>query len=97
MSLYYTLKLFLQFAGINCEAKTGRLPCSFENYTQITQTFVIIWYIDDIEANLSFGKIPCVYLHDILKRLLAKAAFDASFKCLFRSVSFCVTLNDLCC
>ena len=83
MNLYYTLKLFLQFVGVNCEAKTGRLPYSFENFTQITQTFVIIWYIDDIKANLLFGNIPFVYLHDILKRLLAKSGFDAAFMCLF--------------
>ena len=56
MKLYYTLKLFLQFVGINCKVKPGRLPCSLENFTQITQTFVISWYIDDIEANLPFGK-----------------------------------------
>ena len=42
-------------------------------------------------------KIPCVYLHDILKRLLAKAGFDASFMCLLGFVSFRNTLNDLCC
>ena len=42
-------------------------------------------------------RIPCVYLHDFLKKLLAKAGFDASFKCLFRFVAFRVTLNDLCC
>ena len=41
--------------------------------------------------------IPCVYLHDILKWLWAKACFDASFMCLFGFVAFRVTLNDLCC
>ena len=41
--------------------------------------------------------IPCVHLHDILKRLLAKVCFDASFMCLFRFVAFCVIFNDLCC
>ena len=42
-------------------------------------------------------KIPCEYLHDFLKKLLAKTGFDASFMCLFGFVSFCVTLNDLWC
>ena len=36
-------------------------------------------------------------LHDILKRLLAKACLDASFMCLSGSVVFRVTFNDLCC
>ena len=41
--------------------------------------------------------VPCVSLHDILKKLLAKACFDASFMCLFGYVAFRVTFNDLCC
>ena len=41
--------------------------------------------------------IPCVYLHDIWIRLLARVCFDASFMCLSRIVSFRVTFNDLCC
>ena len=41
--------------------------------------------------------ILCIYLHEILKRLLAKVCFDASFMSLFRFVSFRVTFNDLCC
>ena len=38
-----------------------------------------------------------MYLHDNLKRLLAKACLGASFMCLSRFVAFCVTFNDLCC
>ena len=30
--------------------------------------------------------ITCVYLHDIMKRLVANVSFDASFMCLFRLV-----------
>ena len=41
--------------------------------------------------------ITWVYLHDILKRLVANVCFDASFMCLFRLVGFRVTFNDLCC
>ena len=41
--------------------------------------------------------IPWVYLHDILKRLLAKVCFDASFMCLSRFVGFRVAFNDLGC
>ena len=36
--------------------------------------------------------IPCVYLHDILKRLPAKLCLDVSFRCLSSFVAFCVTL-----
>ena len=50
-----------------------------------------------LKQNFHLERILCVYLHDILKRLLAKACFDASFMCLFGFVAFCVTLNDLCC
>ena len=38
--------------------------------------------------------IPCVYLHDILKRLSAKVCFDPSFMCWTRFVVFRVTFND---
>ena len=41
--------------------------------------------------------IHCVYLNDILKRLLAKVCFDASFMGLFRFVDIQVTSNSLCC
>ena len=41
--------------------------------------------------------IPCVHLHEILKRLLANVCLDALFMCLFRFVAFRVTFNDLCC
>ena len=40
--------------------------------------------------------IPCVYLHDILKRLLANICFEASFMCLSRFVAFRITFTDLC-
>ena len=41
--------------------------------------------------------IPCVYLHDVFKRFLAKVFFDASFMCWFGFIAFRVTLIDLCC
>ena len=41
--------------------------------------------------------ISCMYLHDILKRLLAKVCFNASFMCLSRFVAFRGTFNGLCC
>ena len=41
--------------------------------------------------------IPCVHLHDILKRLLAKLCFEASFMCLTKVAAFRATYNDLCC
>ena len=88
MNSHYTLKLFLQFVDINCEVIRGRLPYSFENFTQITQKFVISSSIDDIETILPFGNIPCVYLHDVSKRLLAKTCYDASFMCFLDLLHF---------
>ena len=41
--------------------------------------------------------IFCAPLKKILKRLLAKVCFDASFMCLFRIVALCLIFNDLCC
>ena len=41
--------------------------------------------------------IPCVYLHDILKKLLAKISLDASFMCLSQFVAFRGTFNGLGC
>ena len=41
--------------------------------------------------------IPCVCLHDILMKLLAKLCLDALFVCLSRFVAFRVTLNNFCC
>ena len=41
--------------------------------------------------------IPCVYLLDILKKLLAKVCFGASFMCLSGFVGFRVAFNDLGC
>ena len=46
---------------------------------------------------LQLESIPCVCLHDLLMRLLAKLCLDASFMCLFRFVAFRVTFNDFCC
>ena len=36
---------------------------------------------------------PCAHLHEILKKLLAKVCFDASFMCLFRFDAFSVTFT----
>ena len=41
-------------------------------------------------------RILCVHLHDILKKLLAKVLFDASFTCFSWFVAFSVSFNDLC-
>ena len=49
------------------------------------------------EQSFQLESIPCVYLQEILKRLLAKLCLDASFLCLHRFVAFHVTFNDLCC
>ena len=46
-----------------------------------------------IEQSFQLESIPCVYLQEILKRLLAKLRLDASFLCLHRFVAFHVTLT----
>ena len=40
---------------------------------------------------LELESIPCVHLHDILKKLLVKVCYVASFFCLSRFVAFRVT------
>ena len=50
-----------------------------------------------LKQNFQLENIPFVYLHDILKRLVAKVCFDASFMCLCRFVAFNVTFDNLCC
>ena len=42
-------------------------------------------------------RIRCVYLHDILKKLLVKVCLDASFTCLSQFVAFRGTFNGLGC
>ena len=81
------------------EVSTGRSPCSFIIVVQLTQTFVISSYIEDIETNLPIGKHTFRALYDILKRLLSKICFHASFMCLSRFVAFRVFFNDtgICC
>ena len=41
--------------------------------------------------------LPCVYLHDNLKKLLGKFCFHAFFMCFFQLVAIRVTFNDSCC
>ena len=97
MNLHYTLKLFLQFVDINCEVITGRLPYSFEKFTQIKQKVVISSYINDIEANLPFGKNTLHVFTWHFKKIVGKNLFWCFIHVLFGFVEFCVTLNDLCC
>ena len=40
----------------NWEVSTGRFLCSFTNFAQITQNFILSSYIEDIETNLPFEK-----------------------------------------
>ena len=54
-------------------------------------------YIEELETNFPIGKHTLRVFHDILKGLLAKNCFDASYICLFRFVAFRVTFNGLIC
>ena len=64
------------------------------NYTNFPHQFVNWWYWN---KSSNWKNLFYVYLHDELKRLLAKVCFDASFMCLSRFVAFRITFNDLCC
>ena len=75
MNLYYTLKLFLQFVGINCKVKSGRSPYTWENFTQITQTFVISWYIDDIATNFPIWKHTLRVFTRYFQEIVGKGLF----------------------
>ena len=48
----------------NWEVSTGRSLCSFTNFAQITQNFLLSSYIEDIETNLPFEKayLACIYM-----------------------------------
>ena len=56
MNLYYILSCICSLLTSNLEVTIGRLRYSFHNFTQVTQTFVISSYIDDIETNLPIAK-----------------------------------------
>ena len=75
----------------NWEVSTSRLPYNFSNFPQITHFFCRLMALKQI---FQLQSIPCLHLHDILKRLLAKVCFDASFMCLSRFAAFRVTFND---
>ena len=47
---------FCSLLTSNWEVSTGLSPCSFINFDQITQNFVLSSFIKDIATNLPFGK-----------------------------------------
>ena len=47
---------FCSLLTSNWEVSTGRSPCSFISFDQITQNFVLSSFIKDIAANLPFRK-----------------------------------------
>ena len=53
--------------------------------------------LNTLKQIIQLENIPCVYLHDNLKKLVAKVCFDASFLCLSRFVAFRFILNEVCC
>ena len=61
------------------------------NYTKFCHKVRIL---KTLKQMLQLESIPCVYLRDILERLLAKRyCFDATFMCLSRFVAFRLTFN----
>ena len=84
---------FCSLLTSNWKFSTSRLHYSFVNFIQITHFYVISSYIDDIETNLPILKHTSRTLHEILKRMLAKVCFDASFMCLSRFDAVSVTFT----
>ena len=87
---------FCRSLAWNWEVSTGRSLNSFFVFSQVAQHSVISSYIEILNKIFWLEKLPCVCLHDILKRLLAKICLLASFMCLTEFVAVCVTLNDSC-
>ena len=75
------------------EVTAGRCVYNLINFVQITQNFVISLLLKTLKQILQLESIPWMYLHNILKRLLAKVCFDASFRCLSRFLAFRVTFR----
>ena len=53
--------------------------------------------LNTLKWTFQLENISCVYLHDILKKVVAKVCFDASFMCLSRFLAFRLNFNELCC
>ena len=80
---------FCSLLTSNWEFSTSCLLYGFINFTQITQFFCHnVRILITLKHIFQLESILCVYLHDILKRLVTKVCFDALFTCLFRSVVF---------
>ena len=80
---------FCSLMTSNWEVSSSRLHYSFIKFTQIAKTFVISWYIDDIETNLPIGRHAFVCLM-MFWRIVRKIFLDASCFCLSRFVAFFV-------
>ena len=87
---------FCRLLASNWEVNTGRFLNIFFVFSQVAQHLVISLYIKILKEIFLLEKMPCVHLHDILNRLLAKICLLASFMCLTQFVAVCVTLNDSC-
>ena len=86
---------FCGFLTSNLEASTSRHITVSLVLLKFHKTLSYIRVLMTLKQIFKLENIPFVYLHDILKRLLGKIFFDASFMCLSRLVAIDVTSNNL--
>ena len=95
MNLSYTQSCFCRLLTSSLEVSTGRSFYSFIILFKLHKTSSEVLMLRTLKQIFQMHSIPCVNLHDILKRLLAKVCFDVSFMCLSRFAAFRVTFNNL--
>ena len=74
-------KCFCSLLTSNWEVNTGRLLYSCTNFTQSTSFLPQVRILIRLKQNFQLESIPRRYLHDVLKRLLAKVCLDPSLMC----------------
>ena len=88
---------FCSLLTSNWEVNTGRSLNSFLYFLKLHKNSSYVCILKILKHIFGLESIPCVYLRDILNRLLAKLSLHASFVCLFPFVVFCIFFNNLCC
>ena len=88
---------FCSLLTSNWEVSTTRSFYSLIILLKLHKTSSSVRILKTLKQIVQLKIEPCMYLHDNLKRLLAKSCFDVSFMCLSRFVAFRVIFSDLCC
>ena len=87
------LRCFCVLLTSNWEVSTSCLRYSFIKFTQITKTFVISLFIDDLETNLPIRKHTLRIFAWYFVKIVRKMLLNASFMCLSRFVAFRVAFT----